>query len=83
MPGMPGGGFPGMPAGMSGGVSGPGTGMMPGAGMPGTMTPNPRYVDQTTYTEVSHALWTILIAFLGGTLSGWIYATRQPEREPH
>jgi len=83
-PGMPMGG--GSPLGMPGmpGMSGPGAGMMPGAAGPVIpITPNPRYVDQTTYTEVSHALWTILIAFLGGALSGWICATRQPEREPH
>jgi hypothetical protein len=64
------GGMPGMP-GMSG---------MPG--MPGgpPTPPNPHYVSQTTYLEVSHALWIILLATLGGALSCWFYKTRQPTR---
>ena len=38
---------------------------------------NPRYVDQTFYTEVGHALWTLLLASLGGALSRWLFMGRQ------
>jgi hypothetical protein len=64
------GGMPGMP-GMPGAS---GMGMGPGAGF---ATPNPRFVDQMTYTEVGHALWTVIIAALGGLLSSWLHRTRQ------
>ena len=83
-PGIPGSGGP--PA---------GSGMMPGGmsgssgGMPGMMggttgfgvppTPNPRFVDQSTYTEVGHALWIVLIAFLGGAISCWAFSKRRQE----
>lgn len=76
MPGMggagmgpPGGGMPGLPS----------SGSMPGGGSAGVIfpTPNPRFVDQNTYTEVGHALWTLLIASLGGALSCWFFKTRQ------
>ena len=79
MSGMPGMGSSGM--GMPGGMPPPmsGSGMMPGGGMGGVIppTPNPRFVDQKTFTEVGHALWTVLLAFLGGTLAGWLHKSRQ------
>jgi hypothetical protein len=82
--GMMPGGMPGMPA---GGMSGSFGGM---PGMPGMMggttgfggvppTPNPRFVDQSTFTEVGHALWTILIASLGGAISCWAFSKKRQE----
>ncbi|MCE9526970.1 MAG: hypothetical protein K8R36_13045 [Planctomycetales bacterium] len=70
-------GPPGMP-GMLGGMPGGGMPAMPG--MPGFPVANPRFVNQTIYLEVSHALWIIFLATLGGTLSGWFYKTRQQPR---
>jgi hypothetical protein len=71
---------------MSGSMPGPMSGFsgsMPpifgGSGAP-PATPNPRFVSQTTYLEVSHALWIILLATLGGVLSCWFYKTRQQPR---
>lgn len=66
------------------GSGGP-TGGMPGMGssgmgMPAGLIfpdPNPRYVNQYRYTDVGHALWTLLIASLGGALSCWFFKTRQ------
>lgn len=78
MPGMAG-GMPGMP---TGGMPGPAGGMMPGMpGMPGGIppTPNPRFVDQSTYTEVGHALWIVLIASLGGAISCWAFSKKRQE----
>lgn len=74
------GGIP-MPGG-SGGIPGMGGGMSGIPGMPGGPLPplNPRFVSQTTYLEVAHALWIILLAALGGALSCWFYKTRQPPR---
>jgi hypothetical protein len=81
----------GMMAGMSaGGMSGSSGGM---PGMPGMMggaagfggpppTPNPRFVDQSTFTEVGHALWTILIASLGGAISCWAFSKKRQEIRP-
>ena len=86
MPGMPAGGMPGPADGMAG-MPGGGTsgGMMPGmpgmAGMPGgiPLTPNPRFVDQATFTEVGHALWIVLIASLGGAVSCWAFSKKRRE----
>jgi hypothetical protein len=80
-PSLPGSGPP-MSGGMPGPMSGFGGGMPGMGGMPGgpPMIPNPRYVSQTTYLEVSHALWIILLATLGGALSCWFYKTRQQSR---
>jgi hypothetical protein len=74
MPGMLGGGASGM-QGMMPGMPGM-AGMMPGGIPP---TPNPRFVDQATYTEVGHALWTVLLASLGGAISCWACAKRRQE----
>jgi len=78
-PSLPGSGPP-MSGSMPGPTSGLGGGMPAMSGMPGgpVMTFNPRFVSQTTYLEVSHALWIILLATLGGALSCWFYKTRQP-----
>jgi hypothetical protein len=65
-----------------GGPMGPGMpGMMGGAAGYGGVppTPNPRFVDQSTYTEVGHALWTILIASLGGAISCWAFSKKRQE----
>jgi hypothetical protein len=61
---MSGGGMPGMP-GMAG--------MMGGA----AAVPNPRFIDQTIYAEVGHALWTVVIAAIGGMLSIWLSQFRE------
>ncbi|MBC7855629.1 MAG: hypothetical protein IAF94_19535 [Pirellulaceae bacterium] len=84
--GGPGAGTVGMPA-MGSGMGMPGagmpppmsgSGMMPGSGIiPPGPNPNPRFVDQNIYTQVAHALWTIIIAALGGALACWFYKTRQ------
>ena len=80
-PSLPGSGPP-MSGGMPGPMSGFGGGMPGMSGMPGgpPSTPNPRFVSQTAYLEVSHALWIILLATLGGALSCWYYKTRQQPR---
>jgi hypothetical protein len=87
MPGMASGGMSGSSGMPGGGMAGGMQGMMPGmpgmAGIPGGMpggippTPNPRFVDQMTYTEVGQALWIVLIASLGGALSSWLFKSRQ------
>jgi hypothetical protein len=86
MPGGAGGmpGMPGMPAGGMSGSSGGMPGMMGGAaGFGGPPpTPNPRFVDQSTFTEVGHALWTILIASLGGAVSCWAFSKKPQEIRP-
>ena len=87
MPVMPGGGMPATvkqraAVDQDGGMPG-----MPGGGMPPPMlgsgiippgpNPNPRFIDQNIYTQVGHALWTVLIAALGGALACWLFTTRQ------
>ncbi len=77
MPGMPGGaGTP--PAGggffPSGGLGGGGG--FGGMGM--AALSNPSYLDITAFTEVGHALWTLLFAWLGGLVAAKLYRTRQP-----
>ncbi|MFN0018344.1 MAG: hypothetical protein ACKVP0_08800 [Pirellulaceae bacterium] len=74
-PSLPGSGPP-----MSGSMPGPTSGF--GGGMPAmpAVTLNPRFVTQTAYLEVAHALWIILLATLGGALSAWFYKTRQQPR---
>ena len=85
MGGMPGGGVGGPPGGgmgapfgmmpgMAGGMGSSGMGPS-GGGMP-AMALNPRFVSQQIYLEVSHALWTLLIAMLGGALARWLHKTR-------
>ena len=79
-PGM--GGMPGMMGGMPGGMMGPGgfPGMGGMPGMPGAAGPpmmaNPSYIDQTVFTEIGHALWTLFLSWLGGTIAFWLYRTR-------
>jgi hypothetical protein len=63
-----GGGMGGMP-GMSGGMGG---GMMGGA----QMNPNPAYLDHESFTAIGHALWTLFLSWLGGTVAFWIFSTR-------
>lgn len=67
--GGPPGGMPGMGS----------SGSVPASGPAGLTfpDPNPRYVNQYRYTDVGHALWTLLIASLGGALSCWFFKTRQ------
>jgi hypothetical protein len=63
-----------------GGPMGPAMpGMMGGAAGYGGVPPNPRFVDQSTYTEVGHALWIILIASLGGAISCWAFSKKRQE----
>jgi hypothetical protein len=60
----------------SGGM--PGTGMMGPGGMGplGPMTPTPFIPVQHDFTNVAHALWTIVLAACGGALASWLYTTR-------
>ena len=83
--GMPMAGGSGSMQPMSGMPMGPGgAAMMPGGGMPGMgmgmggpiMIANPNYVDPTTFLNIVHALWLVLIATFGGKLAQWIYRTR-------
>jgi hypothetical protein len=70
MMGGPGGGMPGM-----GGMSGMGMGGMPG-GPGGPPFPTFSGPSREDFTNVSHALWTLLLAFCGGWFAQWLYATR-------
>jgi hypothetical protein len=72
---MIGGGGAGGASGMSGMPYG-GGGM---AGMGMAMVPNPSYIDITAFTEVGHALWTLLFAWLGGLVAAKLYRTQQPK----
>jgi hypothetical protein len=67
------GGMPGMP-----GMAGMGSMMgSPGGppGMPAIIAPS-----QRDFTNVSHALWTLLLAFCGGWFAQWLYASRERQR---
>ncbi len=64
-----GGGMPGM-GGMGGTYGG-----MPG-GMTGPVVPAFTGPSQQDFTNVSHSLWTLLLAFCGGWFAQWLYATR-------
>jgi hypothetical protein len=75
----------GMP--MYGGGTFDGSGMMPGGsmgyasmsggmGMPAPLGPPPGPA-QHEFANVAHALWTILLAMLGGCLASWLYATKK------
>lgn len=74
-------GLPGMPSGTgnvpaSGGLGGGGGGF----GSTGVaFLPNPSYVDMNSFIEVGQALWTLLIAWLGGLASARLYCTQQPK----
>jgi hypothetical protein len=63
--GMPGGGMPGM------------GGMIGGSGTVSVPTPGP---SQQDFTNVAHALWTLLLAIAGGQFGKWLFATR--DRRP-
>ncbi len=64
-----------MMAGSGGGMPGGFFGGMPG-GMPGPVVPAFSGPSQQDFTNVSHALWTLLLAFCGGWFAQWLYATR-------
>ena len=49
---------------------------MGGMGPP-PQTLNPSYVDQETFLEVGHALWILLLSWLGGTVAFCLYRTRE------
>ncbi len=57
----------------SGGVMLGGVGMMPGD--PPPPPPPPPGPNVTDFVNVAHALWTLLLATLGGCLAWWLYAT--------
>jgi hypothetical protein len=77
MMGGPGGGMPGM-----GGMSGMGMGGMPG-GPGGPPFPTFTGPSQQDFTNVSHALWTLLLALCGGWFAQWLYATRGRQPDPN
>ena len=77
---------PGGPYG-SGGMSMMGGGMMSGGGYsgsgmggPAAPPPPPPGPHAQDFTNVSQALWAILLAAIGGALAHWLYATRPGER---
>jgi hypothetical protein len=70
MPGGPAGSGPMMPGG-----GGPGMPGMMGAGTVTAMVPSPG-PSQQDFTNVAHALWTLVLAACGGWLATWLYATR-------
>jgi hypothetical protein len=57
---------------MPGGTSGPGMGGMGGPPAP----PPPPGPSAQDFTNVTQALWAILLAAIGGALARWLYATR-------
>ena len=66
------------PGGMPGSGGMPGMGaMMGGSGTVSVPTPGP---SQQDFTNVAHALWTLLLAVAGGQFGKWLYATR--DRRP-
>ena len=67
---------PGMMPSMPGGA-GMGPPGMGGLGMGPPPTLNPSYVDQETFLEVGHALWILLLSWLGGTVAFCLYRTRE------
>ena len=78
------GGMGGYPGGMMGGADlmYPGSGMMPGGmpagpGMGGPAPPPgpPPGPNESDFVRVAHALWTLLLATIGGCLAWWLYAT--------
>ena len=63
-------------------------GSMPGSGggMAGSMggmamgppeIPNPSYVESVQFLEVGHAVWQLLLSWLGGTVALWLYRARE------
>jgi hypothetical protein len=66
--GMPGGSFGMMPSDGMGPMSGFG-------GTPGMAAPVFSGPSQGDFVNVSHALWTLLLAACGGWLARWLYAT--------
>jgi hypothetical protein len=66
------------PGGMGMGGGGPMGGGMGGmaGGFGAPMNPNPAYLDLESFTSIGHALWTLLISWLGGTAAFWIFSTR-------
>jgi hypothetical protein len=81
--GFTGGGLGSMPGGMGmpdGGMVS--MGGMPGmAGMPGGGAPAFTGPSQGDFINVSHSLWTLLLAACGGWLARWIYATGPAARK--
>jgi hypothetical protein len=51
-------------------------GMGSGMGMPAPPGPPPGPAEHQ-FANVAHALWTILLAMLGGCLASWLYATKK------
>lgn len=80
-----GGGGDGSMGGYSEGMAGPGGSMPGGGGMPGmgsmmggsgtVSVPSPG-PSQQDFTNVAHALWTLLLAIAGGQFGKWLFATR-------
>jgi len=51
-----------------GGISAPGN--------PPGLIPNPKYLDIEAFKGIGHALWTLFLSWLGGTVGYWAYRTR-------
>lgn len=69
------GSMPGGTVGFGGGIGG----LTPTGGMGGGFfggTPNPAYVDFESFTSIGHALWTLLLSWVGGTVAFWVFSTR-------
>jgi hypothetical protein len=75
------GGYSGSMMGTSGGMLGgmAGSGSMGSGG--GTMTVPAEGPTQQDFTNVAHALWTLLLAFVGGQFGKWLFATGSRSRD--